>query len=299
MHILKPITLTPALFTANNVPVNDFAAWNSATSYTVGTKVIRTTTNKIYRNLIAGINATLPENDPTRWFDEGYVNAYKLIDSQSSTQTANTAFVSFTVDVNQSISSIAFINLVGQELTITATNGGAEGIYNKVISLESTSITSIYEWFFEPFVQKTDHVEIDFPETYTDPIITFTVSATSGQAKIGRFACAKAYEIGQLQYGAGIGIKDYSVKFTDANNIVSLTKKDNVKMLLFKLIIGNDETNRISKLLRELLSIPCIFIGHSAEGYEYTIAHGFYQNFRVILQLPTVNYCELEVEELI
>ena len=54
MYILNPITLTPAMFTANNVPVNDYAVWNAATNYTIGTKVIRTTTNKIYRNLIAG-----------------------------------------------------------------------------------------------------------------------------------------------------------------------------------------------------------------------------------------------------
>ena len=48
MYILKPIDLVPSDISSTNVAVNDFAAWNSATSYTVGTKVIRTTTNRIY-----------------------------------------------------------------------------------------------------------------------------------------------------------------------------------------------------------------------------------------------------------
>lgn len=299
MYILKPIDLVPSDISSTNVAVNDFAAWNSATSYTVGTKVIRTTTNRIYRNQIAGINATFPEADSARWADEGYVNAYKMIDSQSSTQTVRALDISFTVNSGDAISSMAFVNIAGEELTITATNNGAETIYSKTISLELVNITSIFEWFTEPFVQKSEHFEIDFPELYTNPIINISLSSQAGDCKLGRVILSKAYEIGQLQYGAAIGIKDYSVKTTDANNIVSLTKKDNVKILSFKLIIGQNETNRINKLLRDLLSIPCVFIGYGGEGYDYTLAHGFYQNFRVVLQLPEINYCELDIEELI
>ncbi len=299
MHILNPITLTPAMVTSNNVPVNDFAVWNAATNYTAGTKVIRTTTNKIYRSITGGINATIPEANPTGWADEGYVNAFKLLDGQSSTQTTNPNAIIQTYTPGQRINSMSFINLVGEELRIQATNGGVETIYDKTISLSVTSITSFYEWFFEPFVQKTDHVEVDFPEVYTNPVITITLSTSSGNAAIGRFAPSKAYEIGTLQYGSALGIKDYSVKFTDANNVTSLTKKDNVKLLSFKLIINQNETDRINRLLRQLLSIPCVFVGYSGDGYGYTVAHGFYQNFRIVLQLPEINYCEIDIEELI
>ena len=44
--------------------------------------------NKIYRNQIAGINATLPENDASRWADEGLCECYKMIDALSSTQVS-------------------------------------------------------------------------------------------------------------------------------------------------------------------------------------------------------------------
>jgi len=299
MYILNPITLTPAMFTANNVPVNDYAVWNAATNYTIGTKVIRTTTNKIYRNLIAGINATLPENDATRWADDGYVNAYKMIDDLSASQTDYLS-INQTVNVGASVGALAFINMSGTELTITATNNGAETIYSKTISLDDSAVTSVYDWFFEPFVQKKDHFEIDFPEAYSNPIINYTITDVSGNnSKIGRFMVAKQYQIGYTQYGSTVGIKDYSVKSYDANNIAYLNKKDNVKIMTFKLILDQGETNRVVRLLRQLLSVPSVFIGAVDDGYEYTIAHGFYQSFRIPLQTPSYNYCELDIEELI
>lgn len=297
MHILRPVDITPAMVTSTNVPVNDFAVWNAATNYTAGTKVIRTTTNRIYRSITGGTFATLPENDTVHWMDEGYVNAYKMIDAISSTQTSQANSIVFTVNLGQKISSLSFINLVGEELRIFATDNGAATIYDKTISLDATQVTSYYDWFLEPFVQKPDHVELDFPEVVSQPIITITLSG-AGTVKMGRFVCAKSYQIGYMQYGAGISIKDYSVKTTDVNNIVSLTKKDNVKLMTFRLELFQAETNRINKLLRELLSVPCVFVGISLDTYEYTIAHGFFQTFRVVLAFRGLNYCELDIEEL-
>lgn len=297
MHILRPVDITPAMVTSTNVPVNDFAVWNAATNYTAGTKVIRTTTNRIYRSITGGTFATLPENDTVHWMDEGYVNAYKMIDAISSTQTSQANSIVFTVNLGQKISSLSFINLVGEELRIFATDNGAATIYDKTISLDATQVTSYYDWFLEPFVQKPDHVELDFPEVVSQPIITITLSG-AGTVKMGRFVCAKSYQIGDMQYGAGISIKDYSVKTTDVNNIVSLTKKDNVKLMTFRLELFQAETNRINKLLRELLSVPCVFVGISLDTYEYTIAHGFFQTFRVVLAFRGLNYCELDIEEL-
>lgn len=299
MYILNPITLAPTIFSYNSIAENDYAIWNSATAYTAGQKVIRTTTHKIYTRLISGTTATPPEADATNWLDSGYVNAYKMIDDLSSSQSSAANGIVFTVNLNKRISSLAFINLVGTSLTITATNAGAEQIYNKTISLDASSISSIYDWFFEPFTQKTDHFEVDFPQTYLNPYITITIMNESGNAAIGRFICAKSYKIGNMQYGSSVGIKDYSIKTTDSNNISYLTKKDNVKLMSFKLVLNQSETNRVVKLLRQLLSVPCVFIGVSDDGYEYTIAHGFYQSFKIPLQTPSVNYCELEIEELI
>lgn len=299
MYILKPIDYTFAQVTANTaLPESDFPAWAAATSYTVGTKVIRATTHRIYQNLIAGVDATLPENAPSRWLDVGPTNAYAFMDGYSSTITSKLYNLSFTIAPGQRISSIALINVVGETVFITATNNGAEQIYNKTITMDATQVATVYDWFFEEFEQKPDHVEVDFPEAYNNPVITVTVAGNS-TVSIGRLALTKAYEIGEVEYGAGIGIKDYSVTTTDVNNVKTLTKKQNSKLMNFRVVLNQSETNRVNKLLRTLSSVPCVFIGVNAEDYEYTIAHGFYQDFKIILPLPKINYCDLVIEEII
>lgn len=299
MYILKPINYTFAQVTANTaLPENDFPAWASATSYTVGTKVIRATTHRIYQNLIAGVDATVPENAPSRWLDVGPTNAYAFMDGYSSTITSKLYNLSFTIAPGQRISSIALINVVGETVFITATNNGAEQIYNKTITMDATQVATVYDWFFEEFEQKPDHVEVDFPEAYNNPVITVTVAGNS-TVSIGRLALTKAYEIGEVEYGAGIGIKDYSVTTTDVNNVKTLTKKQNSKLMNFRVVLNQSETNRVNKLLRTLSSVPCVFVGVNAEDYEYTIAHGFYQDFKIILPLPKINYCDLVIEEII
>lgn len=299
MYILKPIDYTFAQVTANTaLPESDFPAWAAATSYTVGTKVIRATTHRIYQNLIAGVDATLPENAPSRWLDVGPTNAYAFMDGYSSTITSKLYNVSFTIAPGQRISSIALINVVGETVFITATNNGAEQIYNKTITMDATQVATVYDWFFEEFEQKPDHVEVDFPEAYNNPVITVTIAGSS-TVSIGRLALTKGYEIGEVEYGAGINIKDYSVTTTDVNNIKTLTKKPNSKLMNFRVVLNQSETNRVNKLLRTLSSVPCIFIGVNAEDYEYTIAHGFYQDFKIILPLPKINYCDLVIEEII
>ena len=301
MQIIRPSIYTSidTVLDSTTVPETDFAAWAAGTSYTTGTKVIRTTTHRIYQNIQAGIDAGLPENTPSRWQDIGPTNAYAMFDSISSTQT--TATDSFTVVLTPGtrVDSLAFINLKGLTLTVSATNNGAEEIYNQTFQLNQAGVTSWFAWFFEPFVQKRDVYILDFPVTYANPIITITLSTDSGlTVGMGRGLWGRKYDSGDIEFGATLSIKDYSAKTTDTNNNTYLTKKSNVKLLRFNSVLNQEDTNRISTTLRDLLSIPCVFIGYKGAGYEYLSAHGFYQNFTITATNPVENYVSLEIEEL-
>lgn len=301
MQIIKPSTYSSidTILVSSTVPETDFAAWAAATNYTSGTKVIRTTTHRIYQNLIAGVDAGLPENTPSRWQDIGPTNRHAMFDALSTTQTLVTDSLTVVLDPASRVSSLAFINLKGTNLTITATNDGAEEIYSKTISLNQSGVTSWYDWFFEPFTQKRDVFYIDFPVAYLNPIITITISTDPGSTcGVGRVIWGRHYDSGNIEFGAKVSIKDYSVKTVDANNNSYLTKKTNVKLLSFNGILNQADTLRISNTLRDLLSVPCVFIGYSGDGYEYLSAHGFYQNFTIVALNPVENSVSLEIEEL-
>ena len=87
MRVVAPLTITDAVLISSSASETDYAAWNAGTSYTLGQRVIRTTTHKVYENLIAGTNANLPENDSTRWLDCGATNRWKMFDAKVGTST--------------------------------------------------------------------------------------------------------------------------------------------------------------------------------------------------------------------
>ena len=111
-QIIEPHTVTDVMLVSSTVPETDYAAWNAATSYTVGTKVIRTTTHKVYENLIAGVDATLPENATggatPRWLDLGATNSWAMFDDKVGTATTSASTLTVVLDPG-SISGIGLL----------------------------------------------------------------------------------------------------------------------------------------------------------------------------------------------
>lgn len=60
MKLIQPTTVTGSVLTSSNVAENDYAAWNSSTSYTIGQKVIVVATHKIYEALTNNSNKYPP-----------------------------------------------------------------------------------------------------------------------------------------------------------------------------------------------------------------------------------------------
>ena len=51
MKVIKPLTVTTGMLTSSTAPENDYAVWSASTIYSVGTRVISTTTHRIYESL--------------------------------------------------------------------------------------------------------------------------------------------------------------------------------------------------------------------------------------------------------
>lgn len=75
-----PITFTDADLIYTDVTEDDYAAWNSGTTYAKGARVIRTTTHKIYESLQASNLNKTPESQPTWWIEVSATNRWKLLD---------------------------------------------------------------------------------------------------------------------------------------------------------------------------------------------------------------------------
>ena len=305
MKVIKPTVITDAMFVSSTIPETDYPAWNAATSYTVGTKVMRAVSgvHRNFENLISGVNATLPElataGATPRWLDLGATNRWAMFDNKIGTLS------SVSTDLTQvlipgSVSGLAALGLTGRALLVQVKDVvGGNIVYSKSIGLDGTIITSFYDWFFEDYQQLSDVTLTDLPSQYTSPEVTFTLSATAGTVSCGTFSVGKVYTLGLSQYGATVGIISYSVKSTDVFGNTTVVKRQNSKRNNLKLMTDKALFNRTYKLLADLDSVPCVYIGAEALGYEPLIVYGFWKDFSIDVSYPTMNLTNIEIEGLV
>lgn len=305
--VIPPTAITDAVLTSSSVPEPDAAfgevVWSPPTSYTVGQRVIRTQTHRVYENLIAGVNATAPElaalETPPRWLDIGPTNRYAIFDGEIGSTTKAAGSFTYTLQTG-SVGSLAFIEIVNAT-SITASlkdmPGGTVVWTGSRTDLDGAAITDFYDFFFEPFQQLDRVVFDDIPASYTDAELTFTVTS-AGIAEVGVVVPGLIYDLGTAEFGAQLGIIDYSRKTTDQFGRTSVTRRRFSSTFEARLLFDQAMLTRVFKLLAELRSTPCVWIGTSEDGYETTIVYGFYSDFSIDLAFPTINYCSLRVESL-
>lgn len=283
-------------FVSSSVPETDYAVWNPAASYSVGTRAIRTQTHRIYENLIAGVNATVPELAPTHWLDIGPTNRWAMFDKVVGTATSGTSPLTVVLTPGQ-INSIALQGLVAESVQVIVKDTvGGTVVFDQTIDLEFAQITDFYEWFFEPFEVRSDAVLTNIPP-YPDCEVTIIVRGAT-TVKVGLLVVGNSYEIGDTQYGAQIGILNFSVKSTDAFGNTTITPRGYARRMDIKVWMPAIYLNRTYQLLSELKDTPCIWIATDTSGYESMIVYGFYRDFTIDIAYFSTNVCNLQIEGL-
>lgn len=295
MKVVKPIALTVAMLVSTTA-TDATPAWNAATAYSVGDRVLRTTTQRIYSRLIAGTTSTEPDNDSANWVDVGPSNTWAMFDSQISTQTIATNSLTFVLRPGYA-NSLCLFGLVGNTVTVTVRDGlDGPVVYSTNKTLDGTVITDWYQYFFEPSVQLPSLVLTDLPP-YGNAHITVTVSGV-GNVKCGVALVGTFYELGDAQYGATSGITDYSRKDTDAFGVTTFVQRPYSDRLTFNLVFPRAQLTKVKQVLASVRATPCVWIGADVGGLEVLNAFGFYRDFSIVVSYPLQALCSLEIEGL-
>lgn len=301
--VIVPTTITDAMLVSCTIaePDTGETPWDAGTSWTVGQYVIRTTTHRRYKNLIAGINATLPEvaalEVSPRWLDVGPTNRWAQFDRKIGTSSA-VATTMTTVIKPGSAEGLALLELVGRRVDITAVDrsGGIE-IYSRSINLDATQIDSVYDWMFNERVQRSNVVFVDLPGQYPRMEITVTVTSTEG-ASIGVLAAGRAHNIGSTERGAGAGIINFGSVKNDGFGGRDWEEGDFARRVTLPIQGTWDDYNRIDRLLTKQRSTPCIYIGSQLETMEPLLAYGVYRDLYITVPQFPITRMNLEVEGL-
>lgn len=291
MNIIKPIDFT---LVSSTVADSAYAAWNSATAYSIGTNVVYTNHGE-YKALTANTNK-IPSANPTDWQFLGTTNRWKLFDQYLNTLTTATTSMQYVLTAYdaQAIFIGNLINIEKVRIEVID-NSNSAVIEDKTLQVAREAI-DWYEYFFGAISSGTRKVLLYERTTITrDVSIRFTITG-SGTIGIGTFIVGTKRNIGALTYGFSLSALDYSTVATDtASGVTFLSKGNYVKLLSGSAFVSTLLADAVYDSLVEIQGLPAIFY----DGLDSTIIYGFIKKFDMPIKSPVETLVNIDIQGLI
>lgn len=300
MKIIQPMTITTANLTSSNVAETDYAAWNIATTYSLGDRRIYVVGDDHW--VVESLQAANTGHTPTGlttdtwWLKISNTNRWKMFDQSVSSQTTNTNSISTTHTTVGRVDSVALLNIDASTVRIVMTDSVDGVVYDQTSSLISDSgITDWYAYFFEPIVRITDKVVTDLPK-YNNSTIQVVLTDGGNTVKCGACILGISQTLGATQYGMTLGVTDYSVKQQDDFGNYSILERAFRRVSDMTLLVNNNFINQLQQKLSLLRATPIVYIG--ADDYSASIVYGFYKDFTINVAYSSTSICNLSLEGL-
>ena len=304
ISIVEPVTISNGMVTSSNIPENDYSAWvggSPATTYALGDRVILTSTHKIYESLQNSNTNHNPETETAWWIEVSPTNKWKAFDTSSTTQTLASGIsppvITYDFELGQAVNCVAFLNVTGCNTIEVIMDDPVYGIvYDETISLARIPLSSDWwAWFFGQKREKNQYVALDLP-SYPNATITVTLDGTPTLGVgIIMFGQQQSFSLG-MQYGARLGIQDYSRKETNDFGDTVFVVRAFAKRATYDVFLENEELDSFQNYLSNIRATPCLWVG--SNEFEATTIFGFYKNFDILLNYPNHSECSLDIEGL-
>jgi hypothetical protein len=297
--MIRPQTVAAGMLTSS-VPETDGPVYSAVATYALNALVISTATHHVYESLQAGNTGNplpvSPAISTTWWIDRGPTNRWKMFDGSVTSQTSAADEIEVSVVTVGRVDSVALLNISAASARIVMTDAVAGVVYDETYSLVSDSgILDYYEYFFEPVTRIPDFAITDM-DLYANTTITVTLEDVGGTVLCGACVIGLSKTIGDTQFGAGLGIQDYSVKVTDDFGNKTLLERAYADTMTLPVIIPNGSLDLIKKTLAGFRATPVVYIG--AEEYGAMIVYGFFRDFSIVISYPTESILNMEIEGL-
>lgn len=302
MIIVRPVKVTDAVLTSTNLPENDAPEWQAGTTYAQGDTVMRTTAgvHSVYESIQAGNLGNPPENDdlvtPTWWARVSATNRWAMFSDQISDQSENADEIIVTLTPADLVNSIAFFNVAAASIHVVMIDPIEGTVYDNMVNLvDDSGVSDWYAWYFEPIVRQDTLALLDLPP-YTSADITITLTRTGGVVGCGLVTMGAQRQLGETEFGTGVGIVDYSRKERDVFGQPVIVKRNFSRRADYAVRIDTDYADAVQKTLADLRTTPMTWIGDVSR--PSTILYGYYRDFDVTLSNPRTSVLSLEVEGL-
>lgn len=297
MRVIKPIPITNAMFVSSTVPENEHSTYSAATNYAVGARVIYD--RSIYESVQTPNTARTPDTNPLYWAKISATNRWAMFDSEVSTVTSTASSpLTVTLAPGQLFDSLALFNVTATTLQVTIRDGlSGPVVYSYYQNLDGSEVVDWSQYFYARFRPAKQILLTGIP-LYGSAHVTITLTS-AGTISCGAVAMGLISSLGESQYGASVGIIDYSRKETnEVTGNTFFVKRKNSRRLNAQVVVDNYDLNRVFTELEDLRATPCVWIGTKVAGLEPLTVFGFYRDFSLEIKYSTESMCSLEIEGL-
>lgn len=300
-RIIRPVAIVDVNLISSNIPEIDYPVFNLTETCALGDRriVVGANIHYVYQSVVAGNIGHDPLLDslttPLYWSRVGSTNRWTMFDQSITSQTRNPSSIAVTLNPPSRVDSVSLMNCDAATLNIKQTDVSDGLVYNKSYSLVSTAgISDWWYYFFEPIVRIKDFSVSDlFP--YQNPTIEITLGAP-GNVGVGECVLGLSADMGNIFYGANVGIQDYSIKTQDVFGNYSIKKRAFNKIADWQLLVPSTKVDQLQKVLADYRATPIVYVG--TELYASTIIYGFYSDFKITIAYPKESLCTISLKGL-
>ena len=298
MKFISPMTVTTAMLVSSTRAENDYSAWSSGTTYAIGNRVISTGTHRIYESVQNSNTNHDPTTDTTAtwWLDVGPTNRWAMFDRAIGSVTSQATPLTVVLDPGEAIQGVALLDVDANQAVVSMTDGaGGATVYSRTTDMsDQAPLVDWYMYFFEPLAPRTTLILDDLPP-YRNGRLTVSLTATT-TAKCGTLAMGSVVEVGDVRYGARVGIIDYSKKVTDAYGVTSVVQRAYAKRMEIDVAIPAGRVDYIASALADIRATPVVW--YDASSYLSLINYGWLRDWGITITYPTLSESRLTIEGL-
>ena len=231
------------------------------------------------------------------WIDTGKINPLRLFDGKLDSLTTAPDRLLINITPLQLVTGIALFNVKAASIRVTMLDP-VEGIVfdTGVISMiDNSGVNNWWSYYFAPYIEKSDFVSLSLPP-YIDAMTQVTIEGGGGSVAVGEVVCGRVHNIGDTQFGSGVGILDFSEKEQDQFGNFNIVERKFSKRGEYDVKIPTNSVSGAQRILSKFRATPIVWVGDV--NREETIIYGFYRSFDVVLSNPALSDTAISVEGL-
>ncbi len=280
------------------------AYWNTAYSYSKGVIVVYE--KRLYESLVDSNIGNTPglTTSTSKWLDLGTDNRVVLFDINSTRPSISRSNFSAQIDPNVLKQNNTTINAIGisrlkniSSVKVSIWQQNSSAAWKRVWT-STYSVSGKNTALLDGIPYAPNYGAYAGVSGAGKILLEFTVSG-SDVAEVGTVVFGTVNTLGDIEYGAKLGITDYSIKEPDDYGNVTFVKRQYNRDVSVTFNIPNTSVSAVQQLLYDLRATPTYWeITTVSDFSPVTNFVGWYTDFNCVISRPSTSTYTLELRSL-